>query len=194
MFQELEESKSTKSMDGRQKRTRLLLHKAFLDLLDSKRIDEITIREIAAEAGIGHATFYRHYRTKEELLKDLAADELHHMIKITLPISVDGELTQSWNDTCEYIDQHRPLWTTLLTGGAADTLKYELLRISLGVAQEVLSDQPDLDQEILQLRVSLSVTAMLETFAWWLRQEKPLPPSHIAEYLDNIIQTIGKLG
>jgi len=41
---------------------------------------------IARDAGIGYATFFRHYPTKEALLNDLAADQIRELLTLAFPI------------------------------------------------------------------------------------------------------------
>ena len=53
--------------DRRVQRTRKLLQKALIDLINEHGYDSITIQEITARANLGRTTFYQHYRSKEEL-------------------------------------------------------------------------------------------------------------------------------
>lgn len=41
------------------------LAKALIELLKNKDLDKISIRELCDRAGVGRATFYRHYHSKE---------------------------------------------------------------------------------------------------------------------------------
>ncbi|GAB3098303.1 TetR/AcrR family transcriptional regulator [Aestuariicella hydrocarbonica] len=171
--------------DARKTRSREAIDAAFLRLLEHKSLDQISVREIAQEAGIGHATFYRHYTTKEELLDVLAADEIQRMVDLSLPLMQAEDTMESCLAQCRYIDKHRTLWTTLLTGGAASTVKEELLRI----AREVASQAPIPAGAHLprELSTILTVTAMIETISWWLQQKKPLAVNKIARYIHQII-------
>ena len=54
-------------IDRRKQRSRNLIKDAFLSLLMDKPFHDITIQEIADAADVGRATFYLHYRSKEEL-------------------------------------------------------------------------------------------------------------------------------
>ena len=60
--------------DARLLKTRAALLGTLLQLLTERSFDQVTIREITKAAGIGYATFFRHYPDKEALLHDLAAD------------------------------------------------------------------------------------------------------------------------
>ena len=54
--------------DPRVKRTRKLLQHAFMELLEKKNFEAITIQDITEHAGMNRATFYSHFQDKYELL------------------------------------------------------------------------------------------------------------------------------
>jgi AcrR family transcriptional regulator len=54
--------------DRRVRRTRKLLHDAFLSLVIEKGYEKTTIQDILDRADVGRSTFYVHYRDKEALL------------------------------------------------------------------------------------------------------------------------------
>ena len=56
-------------------RTRQTLHAALLALLNEKDFEAITVKELVTRAGIARATFYLHFKSKEEVLLDYT-DEL----------------------------------------------------------------------------------------------------------------------
>lgn len=60
--------KSVRNSDRRVRRTRKLLHSAFLELVIEKGYDKITIQDILDRADVGRSTFYVHFRDKEALL------------------------------------------------------------------------------------------------------------------------------
>ncbi|WP_415782960.1 TetR/AcrR family transcriptional regulator, partial [Bacillus manliponensis] len=58
----------TTKTDLRIVRTRKLIKEAFLDLIQTKGYESITIQNIADSALINRATFYLHYKDKQDLL------------------------------------------------------------------------------------------------------------------------------
>ena len=56
-----------KKLDRRIARTRQLLHEALLNLSLDAGYEHISIRDIVSEAGVGYATFFRHFKSKDEL-------------------------------------------------------------------------------------------------------------------------------
>ena len=59
---------SAAAPDRRVRRTRKLLHDAFLSLVIEKGYEKTTIQDILDRADVGRSTFYVHYRDKEALL------------------------------------------------------------------------------------------------------------------------------
>ena len=57
-----------KKEDLRIQKTRGALRAAFFDIIDFKRIEEITVNELCERAGVRRATFYKHYRDKNDFL------------------------------------------------------------------------------------------------------------------------------
>ena len=54
-------------MDRRIQRTRELLQKALIELIDERGYEAITIQDIVERANIGRTTFYKHYNSKDDL-------------------------------------------------------------------------------------------------------------------------------
>lgn len=58
---------NTNGFEKRKLKTKETMQQAFVDLLNEKPYDDISIREIAQRANVGFKTFYRHYKDKVEL-------------------------------------------------------------------------------------------------------------------------------
>lgn len=162
--------KPRESHQERTARTRAALCNALLQLLQEKPFEQIITREITTTANVGYATFFRHYNGKDDLLHDLASDEIRRLLGLTLPIFYAVDSKASTEAVCAYVWEHRQLWRALLTGGAASILKEEYLRQALAVPQ----DYPSLEMELPgDLAVTVAVSALVEVHTWWLKQDNP---------------------
>ena len=56
------------SEDRRVRRTRRRLRAALLELILAKGYDKVTIQDVLDRADVGRATFYAHFRDKDDLL------------------------------------------------------------------------------------------------------------------------------
>jgi AcrR family transcriptional regulator len=170
--------------DARQVRTREALHRALLTLLERKEFAEISIRDIAKEADIGYATFFRHHPTKEALLDEIAADQIRQLMQHVLPLMSASDKRAACLALCEYVGAHRAQWAALLTGGAAGTLRAEFIRLAAGAASQLHASHwlP------VELGAVYGVAATIEILAWWLRQSPgAYSTDQVAQFLDQLV-------
>ena len=114
--------------DARVDRSRAALRAALLALLNRRRFEDLTIRAITARAGVGYATFFRHYPDKRALLHDVAATAIGELLARAMPIAAADDSRGACLVLCRYVHGQRRLWRALLNGGAAATVRDEFLR------------------------------------------------------------------
>jgi AcrR family transcriptional regulator len=172
--------------DARAVRTREALRIALLRLLELKSFEQVTIRDICEVAEVGYTTFFRHHQTKESLLDEVAAEEIRQLVGLALPAADAADTLAGSAALCRYVDQHRKLWSTLLTGGAASAMRAEFLRLSREIAtiRQRGDEWPPADVATI-----LVVSSTIELLAWWLRQRKPLSIEEVAEIHERVIVT-----
>ena len=166
-------------LDARVHRSQEGLRNALLELLVEKAFDDITIRDIAADANVGYTTFFRHYSSKEELLDAVIVTEIRQLTARARPIYDSADAFSACLALCEYVDQRRALWSALLTGGAGAKVREEMLAQSI----QSSADYEVTDTLPRELGVTLSVAVLFEILSWWLRQATPSSVEEIARIL-----------
>ncbi len=177
----------TKPDDARAHRSLDALRQAFLKLLETRLLEEITIKEITDTAGLSYPTFFRRYGGKDELLADIATEEVRRLLSLGMKAFDERESTQQVEAMCAYIQNHRGLWKTLLTGGAAAAMREEFMRISRESAQSRTRSNPWLP---LDLAVPFVASGIFEIFAWWMAQPEDYPIENVVTIFNALISDV----
>lgn len=180
----------TKPIDVRAQRSIDALHAAFLELLELKPLDQILLREITEVAGLSYPTFFRRFASKDELLVDIARSEVHTLLSLTKR-SFDAGRIEGGRDACEYVQRHRRLWKSLLTGGAASAMREEFALAARAMADTCQRTNPALP---LDLSINFYASCTFEIFAWWMRQPDDYPLNNVIKLYDAMhLDTIARL-
>ncbi|MBU6265900.1 MAG: TetR/AcrR family transcriptional regulator [Sphingomonadales bacterium] len=166
--------------DARAHRSVEALRVAFLALIETRPLDQVTIRDITEAAGVSYPTFFRRFAGKDELLADIATTEVRHL----LVLGQGGGRHGSSLAMCEYLAAHRRLWRTLLTGGAAAAMREEFMAVS----REIATTGPRINPWIpVDLAVPFVAGGLFEILAWWMRQPDDYPTANVATLLDALV-------
>ncbi|MGB3620619.1 MAG: TetR/AcrR family transcriptional regulator, partial [Ketobacter sp.] len=171
MPKKLKNLSTAPTTDLRLLRTRRALRDGLLSLITKIPFDEITVRDIAAESLVGYNTFFRHYASKAELVDEIVSEEIEQLFVRALPAIVGEDTYTTALALCNYINEHRALWTALLGGGDAQLgggASAYLRRkfIAYALAHDVRAPQ----HEWLPMDVGtiFGVGSVLDILSWWL--------------------------
>lgn len=180
-----------RTIDPRRLRSRQAMLSAMLALLGERRFEDIQITDLTQRAGVGYATFFRHFDDLRELLEEVAGDQIADLLEMTIPVMKaenpdfePGELATSTRALCGYVDAHRTLWRTLLTGGARDTVRAEFVR----QAREWAGRYAVPDARIpIDLGTVCCAGSTIDALAWWLEHGEAHSPDAFADMIDRLI-------
>ena len=72
--------------DHRSRVTKMLIRKAFMELLRQKPLASISVKELCELAGINRGTFYSHYQDVYDLLDQLEQEMMNDFQKALEPL------------------------------------------------------------------------------------------------------------
>ena len=173
--------------DVRVVRTRDALRQAMTELAAESPLDAITVRAIAARAGIGYATFFRHYADKEALLAELADKLTREFMVEVRPLLLQRDRRGAARTIITFVSGHLPIYKALIAGGSGETVRAEMLRQTLVTMAATRQRQPEgpLDDFIFFHIVS----TILNQLAWWLRHEGLIDAEAMAEIIERTVLT-----
>ncbi len=78
-------TETNKRIDPRVQRTRKLLEQAFIEVLNEKGFQDMTIQDITDRATVNRATFYAHFEDKYDLLDSFIRRQVSEVLASNVP-------------------------------------------------------------------------------------------------------------
>jgi AcrR family transcriptional regulator len=167
--------------DPRIEKSRSALRGALLALVAEKMFTELSIGEIVARAGIGYATFFRHYPDKDALLVDIADGLIDELLVQMLPALLEEKTLAASVALCRFVDGRRAICRALLAGGATASVRRHVLARAGGVALPAVSGLPP------DLVIGHAVGATLGLLGWWLDHEEAFDAEAMGAIIDRLV-------
>lgn len=175
-------------MDRRTKRTRALLGKALIDLMQTRSLSDISIRSITDQADVAYSTFFRNFESKEALLLHV----MHQVIE-----NLKGDLRTAGSRTLAQevrismlslfrsiqADEatHRVLVQAPSAAPILKEFKQELIGSNLRLFEHMgvkgRSDAPP-----IPLIIENGMTQLFGLIDWWLDQDRKPSPEVMVDY------------
>ena len=186
-------------MDRRQQKTRTAIFSAFTSPLAEKSYSKITVQEIIDAANVGRTTFYAHFETKDDLLKELCEELFGHIIGSAMdcththglysdgsaPVSVFCHLLQHLQENDKNI-------IALLSCESSEMF----LRFFKDSLNELVRSQfinqnrkanTDIPEDFLINHISGSFVEMV---LWWIKGHRKQTPEDLDRYFRAVIEPI----
>jgi AcrR family transcriptional regulator len=178
--------------DARVVRTREALRQAMTELAAESPLEAITVRAIAARAGVGYATFFRHYTDKDELLAEVSELLIRDFLQQVRPLMLQRDRAAAARSLCQYVLEHLAIHKALLAGGSGETVRAEMLRQAMAVVADAGDHRPDGPLDALLL--FHMVSTILNLLTWWLGHLDRVDADTMAEVVERAILTpVGEL-
>jgi AcrR family transcriptional regulator len=179
-------------VDRRIQRTRLALRTALLELTKEKGYDSISIEEITERANVGRATFYLHYKDKEDLLleyfREMATEKVQLISQIPfsdwlqdVPITKGKAKKDQQLLPLQIVFQHiydnAEFYHLLLTSENSSRIVERIQKIStdsivqFAKAKKQTDPIPFLYEVPVELFAAFFSGALLSSITWWLQED-----------------------
>jgi AcrR family transcriptional regulator len=178
-------SKKTEKKDRRIQRTEAALTRAMIDLALEKGYAAITIRDLTERAGVGYATFFRHFPDKEALLLNV----LEVFVSELMALFADGAAASAPGSGAvvfRYIQAHHELCRVLLNSPGSTAL---VRRIQDGIVAHTLAQQTPRPGSVVPPEVAAHhlVTASIALIQWWLEHDRPYAPERMGVIYEALV-------
>ena len=193
-------------MDRRIQRTRQSLRRAFLELINEKGYDAISIEEITERANVGRATFYLHYKDKEDLLLEEFSEMANEKVQVLSEIPFSAWLLSQEEIVSagakkpappllivfEHIYDNSELYYILLKSEKSSRIIERIRKISTEAIVKFVETKAKTDPIPLHFNVPIEFFAaffsgaLLSTIDWWLEEEMRHTPRQMTHLFQSL--------
>ena len=183
-------------MDRRQKKTRRAVFQAFTELLSEKPYGNITVQDIIDRADIGRTTFYAHFETKDELIRQLCAELFGHIIDTAMDhththgrCSAEGAPVSVFCHLLQHLQENDNNILGLLSCESNEIfLRYFKNSLSKLVATQLPAAgnayPPGIPRDFIINHISGSFVEMV---LWWMEGKMKQSPEELDRYFEAVV-------
>lgn len=180
-------------MDRRQQKTKKAIFDALSKLLENKRFESLTVQEIIDEANIGRSTFYAHFETKDDLLKEMCTDLFQHIFSDRLPQEADHayssgspNLELKLGHILYHLRENKSNLKGILGGESGDMFMRFLKKYLRDLFEMYKKDfSSDIPEDFLFNHLAGSFS---EAVKWWMTEDTKHSPEEVAGYYMKMIR------
>jgi AcrR family transcriptional regulator len=179
-------------IDRRVKRSQNLLGEALMSLILEKGYEAVTIRDITERADVAYVTFFRHYKSKDELLTQrlqtgmsdlqMRIEAAARQVRANVTTSAEGRLI------FEYVQANSLLFRVLMRSQGASQVRQQTLAAIetafLNSCKPLSAKEKLIPRQIAAHHIAASLLALIE---WWLEHEMPYPVERMGQVYNQLI-------
>jgi AcrR family transcriptional regulator len=176
--------------DPRIERTREALRAALMALIEEKGFDAISVQDITERARLNRATFYLHYRDKQDLLIRTSEAAFDLLVAEAGPID-RGNLAfekppQQVVILFQHLAKHRDFYRVVLGRSGVPALVARMREYLVTFTQQHIVSLHTLYPAAVPILDDMFISeyvagALLSIIIWWLDNDLPHTPEYIAD-------------
>jgi AcrR family transcriptional regulator len=173
--------------DRRIQRSKHLLRDALVELILEHGYDHVKVAHITERANLARATFYLHYKDKDELLTKSLYESFDELIQEIGKIEAKDVLALNLalrKLPFEHAKKHRDLYRVALMSphGISTVSNNARLYISQHLAKQLIQMMPKIEQQIaLPIVSNYLAGALLAVISWWIEDGQDYSTDYMAQ-------------
>lgn len=186
-----------KKKDLRVQRTNKMIVEAFIRLVEQKGFDQVTVQDIADEAMINRATFYAHYKDKQDLYEkifEIAIDSFASVLSLEDMVTENRikikKIEIVMTKIYENVQTNRDFYLTIMNGAAIEILRGKLADMLYDQYEHIFKQLRITENDIevpMDFIIEYMTSIFIGTLHWWLTTDYPMAPNHLAKLVIKLV-------
>lgn len=171
-------------MDRRLQKTKQAIFGAFDRLIVKRDYAKISVQNIIDEANIGRSTFYEHFETKDELLRQKCTDLFEHIFsphgtEKTHEFAANSTFEQKITHILYHLLDDKNVIKGILSSESGEIFLQYFRNYLLAMVRSCNITITDIPQEFLFNHI---VGSFIEAVRWWINTDCAQSPELIGKY------------
>lgn len=182
---------NTKGKNRSVQRTQALLKDGLTELMLTKPVQNITVRELTDYVNLNRGTFYLHYKDIQDLLEHLENDMLDEFIEITnahQPQDMHGKPFPLICDLYKFLEKNSDFVRLILVNNQEQNFENRLKDI---LRERCMNDWDEIfanaDPKLSEIYSSYVLSGCIGIIENWIRNGTRQSPEELARYTENIM-------
>ena len=179
------------TMDRRIRKTKQQLRQSLTTLLKQKRVQDITVRELAELADINRGTFYLHYRDVFDLLNQIEEEllgELESVLEKYQPGSILPNTVQIFKDVYELVQKNSEIVGILMGDHGEWNFVNRLNQLLRAKCQRDWSEHFRAENpELFDTYYAFIISGCMGLVQYWLENGMKETPGELAELTGQMV-------
>lgn len=185
-------------MDRRVKKTKRVIRQSFLELMEEKGLDKVTVRDLTIKADINRGTFYLHYTDIHDLLTQMKQEIFKGIKQIAATVDLSeikgyaekGQYYPNLLEMLKYIAANFDFFRIILSSKGDPSFPLQMKAfikeamyepVFLKIAQRQNSAIP------IDYLIAFITSAQLGVITHWVQTEMNLTAEELAQMITQII-------
>jgi AcrR family transcriptional regulator len=165
------------TVDRRAQRSRELILEALFALMSERGFDRLTIQNVIDRAGVGRATFYAHFESKEELLATSIGRLRAWLLQARQ--EAGGAPLAFTLPFFQHLASHQRIYRMTVARESETSVERHVRQMLAELVRDDLRRWNAPPPQLLALATHHVVGALWSSFIWWMESTDPLSPQEL---------------
>ena len=179
-------------MDRRIVKTREAIMKAYLDLITEKGTSRVSISELARRANIDRKTFYLHYNSVDDVLREYVENKFNRVVSVMeenhyFDDPFNAELLVDLLD--RFYKEEEELLLAVAGSDSYDDLWKKLHDILADKTKDIYAPLVNIDSGEINVFYDFFTAGVIDVYRRWSRGEYSYDLRHMVELIGGVVRT-----
>lgn len=166
--------------------TKKVIKESLLQLLQSKKIHQVTVTDICKTANINRGTFYTHYKDAYDLLKSMEDELCDQILEYIEETPVEDYKDVLFVKALELIKENKELCKILFCSHMESDIMDRIIYLANKAKIDMLISNSKVDDVFLDYFIKYTVGGVFSVIQTWLENDLQESPKDIVALINNI--------